>query len=200
MLRTFAHFSDAYIGKLQERAGPALEDDLLLNAVWAIQGQFFLGDESYRRLFCDYFILFFREQCKTDHPLFRAGRQESHPLRVPPDDPDAGPLQLKQREIILVDDVIFTGRTVKIALSMIFRSARPRSVRLAVLIDRGHRQVPVKPNYVGKHIPSSEWDRVRVRLRELDSGEHDQAVIFSIQPPGEEPRAPRGRSSLSATH
>lgn len=120
--------------------------------------------------------------------------------RLSPDDPDAGPLQLKQREIILVDDVIFTGRTVKIALSMIFRSARPRSVRLAVLIDRGHRQVPVKPNYVGKHIPSSEWDRVRVRLRELDSGEHDQAVIFSIQPPGEEPRAPRGRSSLSATH
>jgi hypothetical protein len=47
MLRTFAHFSDAYIGKLQERAGPALEDDLLLNAVWAIQGQFFLGDESW---------------------------------------------------------------------------------------------------------------------------------------------------------
>ena len=120
--------------------------------------------------------------------------------RLSPDDPDAGPLQLKQREIVLVDDVIFTGRTVKGALSIIFRSARPRSVRLAVLIDRGHRQVPVKPNYVGKHIPSSEWDRVRVRLRELDSQEHDQAVIYSIQPPGAEPPAPRGRISSPATH
>ena len=55
---------------------------------------------------------------------------------------------------ILVDDVIYTGRTVKSALSIIFRSGRPQSVRLAVLVDRGHREVPVKPNYVGKNIPS----------------------------------------------
>ncbi|HME62207.1 MAG TPA: phosphoribosyltransferase family protein, partial [Candidatus Binatia bacterium] len=95
---------------------------------------------------------------------------------------------LKDREVILVDDVIFTGRTVKSALSIIFRSARPRSVRLAVLIDRGHREVPVKPNYVGKHIPSSESDRVRVKLRELDPGERDQAVIYTIMNPAEELR------------
>ena len=76
--------------------------------------------------------------------------------RIAPADPDAGPLNLKDREVILVDDVIYTGRTVKSALSIIFRSARPQSVRLAVLIDRGHREVPVKPNYVGKNIPSSE--------------------------------------------
>ena len=63
--------------------------------------------------------------------------------RLLPDDPDSGPLNLKDREVILVDDVIFTGRTVKGALSIIFRSARPQSVRLAVLIDRGHREVPV---------------------------------------------------------
>ena len=73
-----------------------------------------------------------------------------------PADPDAGPLSLKDREVVLVDDVIYTGRTVKSALSIIFRSGRPQSVRLAVLIDRGHREVPVKPNYVGKNIPSSE--------------------------------------------
>ena len=94
--------------------------------------------------------------------------------RLSPDDPEAGPLNLKDREIILVDDVIFTGRTVKSALSIMFRSARPQSVRLAVLVDRGHREVPVKPNYVGKHIPSSESDRVRVKLSELESGERDQ--------------------------
>jgi aspartate carbamoyltransferase catalytic subunit len=106
--------------------------------------------------------------------------------RLSPADPDAGPINLKDREVILVDDVIFTGRTVKAALSIIFRSARPQSVRLAVLIDRGHRELPVKPNYVGKHIPSSELDRVRVKLRELDAGERDQVVIYSISHGGEE--------------
>jgi pyrimidine operon attenuation protein/uracil phosphoribosyltransferase len=99
-------------------------------------------------------------------------------------------LNLKDSEVILVDDVIFTGRTVKSALSIIFRSARPQSVRLAVLIDRGHREVPVKPNYVGKHIPSSEADRVRVKLRELDPGERDQVVIYTIINSGEEAHKP----------
>ena len=101
-------------------------------------------------------------------------------------------MNLKDREVILVDDVIFTGRTVKSALSIIFRCARPQSVRLAVLIDRGHREVPVKPNYVGKHIPSSESDRVRVKLSELEPGERDQVIIYAIMNPTEEPRrAPR---------
>ena len=118
--------------------------------------------------------------------------------RLSPDDPDAGPLNLKDREVILVDDVIFTGRTVKSALSIIFRSARPRSVRLAVLVDRGHREVPVKPNYVAKHIPSSEADRVRVKLRETDPGERDQVIIYTIINPSEQARKPaaqRGNQS-----
>jgi len=105
--------------------------------------------------------------------------------RISPADADAGALNLRDREVILVDDVIFTGRTVKSVLSIIFRSARPQSVRLAVLIDRGHREVPVKPNYVGKNIPSSEHDRVRVRLRELDADQTDQVVIYSIVNPSE---------------
>jgi pyrimidine operon attenuation protein/uracil phosphoribosyltransferase len=105
--------------------------------------------------------------------------------RILPADSDAGPLNLKEREVILVDDVIFTGRTVKSALSIIFRAGRPRSVRLAVLIDRGHREIPVKPNYVGKHIPSSENERVRVRLRELEQSEQDQVVIYAIVNPTE---------------
>jgi pyrimidine operon attenuation protein/uracil phosphoribosyltransferase len=100
--------------------------------------------------------------------------------RVSPAGPDTGPLSLKDREVILVDDVIFTGRTVKSALSIIFRSGRPQSVRLAVLIDRGHREVPVRPNYVGKNIPSSENDRVRVKLRGLEQEERDQVVMYSI--------------------
>ena len=105
--------------------------------------------------------------------------------RIGPADPDAAPLSLKDREVILVDDVIHTGRTVKSALSIIFRSGRPQSVRLAVLIDRGHREVPVKPNYVGKNIPSSERDRVRVKLRGLEQEENDQVVIFSVISPAD---------------
>lgn len=100
-------------------------------------------------------------------------------------DPNAAPLSLKDREIILVNDVIYTGRTARSALSIIFRSGRPQAVRLAVLIDRGHREVPVKPNYVGKHIPSSERERVRVKLRESESDEKDKVVIYSIINPNE---------------
>jgi aspartate carbamoyltransferase catalytic subunit len=111
--------------------------------------------------------------------------------RMPGVDPEAGPMNLKDRTIILVDDVIYTGRTVKSALSIIFRSGRPQSVRLAVLIDRGHREVPVKPNYVGKNIPSSKRERVRVKLREVEHDENDKVVMYSIIGPtaGKEGRA-----------
>jgi pyrimidine operon attenuation protein/uracil phosphoribosyltransferase len=106
-------------------------------------------------------------------------------------DPDAGPLNLRDREIVLLDDVIYTGRTIKDALSIIFRSGRPKAVRLAVLIDRGHREVPVKPNFVGKHIPSSERDRVRVKLRATEQGEKDEAVIYSLVNPNDSATRPR---------
>jgi aspartate carbamoyltransferase catalytic subunit len=89
---------------------------------------------------------------------------------------------VRDREAVLVDDVIQTGATVNSALSIIFKSGRPRSVRLAALIDRGHRELPVRPNYVGKHIPSSERERVRVKLREVEQDEKDMVVIYSIGP------------------
>jgi aspartate carbamoyltransferase catalytic subunit len=103
--------------------------------------------------------------------------------RIPAGDPEAIPLNLKDRTIVLVDDVIYTGRTVKSALTIIFRAGRPQSVRLAVLVDRGHREVPVKPNYVGKSIPSSEKERVRVKLREAEHDEKDKVVIYSLISP-----------------
>jgi aspartate carbamoyltransferase catalytic subunit len=120
--------------------------------------------------------------------------------RLSPADPDAGPLNLKDREVILVDDVIYTGRTVKSALNIIFRRGRPQSVRLAVLIDRGHREVPVKPNYVGKNIPSSEKDRVRVKLRGLDEESRDQAVIYLLLDTNERAKAPARPNDLAAGH
>jgi aspartate carbamoyltransferase catalytic subunit len=103
--------------------------------------------------------------------------------RISSADPAAGPLNLRDREIVLVDDVIYTGRTINDALSIIFRSGRPKMVRLAVLIDRGHREVPVKPNFVGKHIPSSERERVKVKLRGIEQGEKEEALIYSIVNP-----------------
>ena len=103
--------------------------------------------------------------------------------RLSSSDLEPSTLNLKDRAVILVDDVIHTGKTVKSALSIIFKSGRPQSVRLAVLIDRGHREVPVKPNYVGKHIPSSERERVRVKLRDVEQDEKDKVVIYSIISP-----------------
>jgi pyrimidine operon attenuation protein / uracil phosphoribosyltransferase len=102
-----------------------------------------------------------------------------------PPDPELGPIHLRDRSIVLVDDVIHTGRTVKTALSIIFRSGRPRSVRLAVLIDRGHRQIPVKPNYVAKHIPTADHERVRVHLREVEPDGEDKVLVYSIINPTE---------------
>ena len=118
--------------------------------------------------------------------------------RVAPADAGTSALNLRDREVILVDDVIHTGRTVKSALSIIFRSGRPQSVRLAVLVDRGHREVPVKPNYVGKNIPSSDKDRVRVLLRGMEQAERDQVVIYSIidaVTSSQLPGASRGKSA-----
>lgn len=103
--------------------------------------------------------------------------------RLSPSDGEPSAPNVKDRTVILVDDVIHTGRTVKSALSIIFKSGRPGSVRLAVLVDRGHREVPVKPNYVGKHIPSSERERVRVKLREIEQDEKDKVIIYSIVSP-----------------
>jgi pyrimidine operon attenuation protein/uracil phosphoribosyltransferase len=68
-------------------------------------------------------------------------------------------------------------------------------VRLAVLIDRGHREVPVKPNFVGKHIPSSEHERVRVKLRATEGDEKDEAVIYSIVNPNDSATRPRPQNA-----
>ncbi len=70
--------------------------------------------------------------------------------------------------IILVDDVLYTGRTVRAAIDAIFDIGRPKAVRLAVFIDRGHRELPIQPDYVGKVIPTSRKERIFVKLKEFD--------------------------------
>jgi pyrimidine operon attenuation protein/uracil phosphoribosyltransferase len=72
------------------------------------------------------------------------------------------------RTIVIVDDVLYTGRTVRAAVDEVFDYGRPARVQLAVLVDRGHRELPIRPDYVGKNIPTSREQRVNVRVKELD--------------------------------
>jgi pyrimidine operon attenuation protein/uracil phosphoribosyltransferase len=79
------------------------------------------------------------------------------------------------RTIVIADDVLYTGRTVRAAIDEVFDYGRPARVQLAVLVDRGHRELPLRPDYVGKNIPTSQHQRVNVRVTELDG--HDEVTI-----------------------
>lgn len=88
--------------------------------------------------------------------------------------PEAG---IEGKTVVLVDDVLFSGRTIRAALDALGDLGRPRAVRLAALVDRGHRELPIRPDFVGKNLPTSTSERVRVRLSEVDGGE--DAVVIS---------------------
>jgi pyrimidine operon attenuation protein/uracil phosphoribosyltransferase len=75
---------------------------------------------------------------------------------------------VSERTVVLVDDVLFTGRTVRAGIDALFDYGRPRRVQLAVLCDRGHRELPIRPDYVGKNLPTAREERVNVRLEEVD--------------------------------
>jgi pyrimidine operon attenuation protein/uracil phosphoribosyltransferase len=83
--------------------------------------------------------------------------------------------------VVIVDDVLYTGRTVRAAIEALFAYGRPRRVQLAVLADRGHRELPIRPDYVGKNLPTSGDERVYVRLRELD-GVDEVAIAPNSNP------------------
>ena len=75
---------------------------------------------------------------------------------------------LQDKTVILIDDVLFTGRTIRAALNQLSDFGRPRAIQLAVLVDRGHRELPIKPDYVGKNLPTNREDDVIVKLNETD--------------------------------
>ena len=75
---------------------------------------------------------------------------------------------VSERTVVLVDDVLFTGRTIRAAIEALFDYGRPERVQLAVLCDRGHRELPFRPDYVGKNLPTAREERVNVRLEEID--------------------------------
>ena len=85
------------------------------------------------------------------------------------------PVDLDGRVVVLVDDVLYTGRTIRAALDAVMDLGRPAAVRLAVLVDRGHRELPIRPDYVGKNLPTSAEQSVQVRLGETDGA--DEVVV-----------------------
>src|SRR6476661_8361921 len=99
------------------------------------------------------------------------------PTQIPPGGIDG-------RTVVLVDDVLFSGRTIRAALDALGDIGRPRAVRLAVLVDRGHRELPIRADFVGKNLPTSLVERVRVTLEDVDGT--DAVTIQNATVPGEE--------------
>ena len=99
------------------------------------------------------------------------------------------PFDVDERDIVLVDDVLYTGRTIRAALDALIDLGRPRTVQLAVMVDRGHRELPIRADYVGKNVPSSHEEDVRVTiapLRRDHSGrdlDHDRRLEHRRCPP-----------------
>jgi pyrimidine operon attenuation protein/uracil phosphoribosyltransferase len=108
---------------------------------------------------------FYRDDVTTP----AAGLAETRPTRL--DFPIEG------KSVVLVDDVVYTGRTIRAAIEALFDHGRPRRVQLAVLVDRGHRELPIRPDYVGKNLPTARHQRVNVQLAEVDGS--DRVVLLS---------------------
>jgi pyrimidine operon attenuation protein/uracil phosphoribosyltransferase len=113
-----------------------------------------------------------------DITLYRddLGLQAGHPAVRATDIP----FSIKERTVVLVDDVLFTGRTIRAAMDALMDLGRPRAIRLAVMVDRGHRELPIRPDYIGKNLPTSRRETVAVMLRE-----HDGVDRVVIQEPSE---------------
>jgi pyrimidine operon attenuation protein/uracil phosphoribosyltransferase len=86
------------------------------------------------------------------------------------------PFDLESTTLVIVDDVLYTGRTVRAAMDALVDLGRPKAVRLAVLVDRGHRELPIRADHVGKNVPTSRDEVIRVHLAEVDGGD-DEVVI-----------------------
>lgn len=89
------------------------------------------------------------------------------------------PTGITARPVILVDDVLYTGRSIRAAMDALVDLGRPSSIQLAVLIDRGHRELPIRPDYVGKNMPSAKDEEIQVRLAEVDG--IDEVVIANLR-------------------
>ncbi|HBC95661.1 MAG TPA: bifunctional pyr operon transcriptional regulator/uracil phosphoribosyltransferase PyrR [Clostridium sp.] len=105
-------------------------------------------------------------------------RDDLSPLSEQPVVNEFNVTDVESKKIILVDDVIYTGRTARAAMDAIIHSGRPRLIQLAVLIDRGHRELPIRPDYVGKNIPTSREEMISVEISEIDK--KDSVKIYEL--------------------
>jgi len=112
---------------------------------------------------------------KLDIGLYRDDFSDNPNLH-PAITPSAIPFDVTGKKVILLDDVLFTGRTVRAAISALLDLGRPESIQLAVLLDRGHRELPIRPDYVGKNIPTARHEHVQVHLLEADG--EDRVTIY----------------------
>ncbi len=87
------------------------------------------------------------------------------------------PVSLEGKEVILIDDVLYTGRTIRAAMDAVMDFGRPRKISLAVLVDRGHRELPIRADYVGKNIPTAKKEEILVEMQELDG--QDRIMILN---------------------
>src|ERR687886_1743883 len=90
--------------------------------------------------------------------------------------PTSIPVDISDKTVVLVDDVLYTGRTVRAALDALIDLGRPRAIQLVCLVDRGHRELPIRPDYVGKNVPTGQGEKVAVRLEEIDGV--DEVVLL----------------------
>lgn len=104
-----------------------------------------------------------RDDLSSTEPVFPL-----RPTDIPPD--------FEERRIILVDDVLFTGRTIRAAMDALIDYGRPQSIQLVVLVDRGHRELPIRADYVGKNVPTSKHEKVIARLKEIDGS--DEIILI----------------------
>jgi len=86
------------------------------------------------------------------------------------------PFSIDNKRVVLIDDVLYTGRTVRAAIDVLIDFGRPQKIELAVLIDRGHRELPIRADYVGKNVPTSSEERVEVKVREIDG--RDEVLLL----------------------
>jgi pyrimidine operon attenuation protein/uracil phosphoribosyltransferase len=105
------------------------------------------------------------------------------------------PADIDGKSVVLVDDVLYTGRSIRAAMDALINLGRPRSIQLAVLIDRGHREMPIRPDYVGKNIPSARHEDIKVHLVETDDVDEVAIVSPSNNRPAEKLESfPKGRA------
>lgn len=90
---------------------------------------------------------------------------------------------ITEKKVVLVDDVLYTGRTIRAALDALIDFGRPKFIQLAVLADRGHRELPIKPDYVGKNIPTSPSERIEVRFVEDEKNQDELVIVFQDERP-----------------